>query len=296
MASQYPTAAFKRRNRRHEVIAERAVRVSRLSADAEAARAAHRWRFLGWLFARLLAFAVVLGTAWVVYDSASSDRFQVREVRVRGNLLANEDEVRRLSGVGGANVFWIDRRVVEVRLRGIAAIERVEVAPILPDSVEIRVVEKRPVAFWENSGTTYLVDRGGTVLAPVAMEADPNSAPRACSGMPCDPRVATNLPYVQQTDGEPLSLGAKVDAGALVNSAKLADRLVESGVHPVAIQWSRDFGLEVPTREGWRVRFGTKLDVDWQLTAVQTIRDYLDRSKQSAQVIDVRFADRPFFR
>ena len=55
--------------------------------------------FLGWAFGRALAMALLVGAAWVVYDSASSDRFQVRSVRVQGNVLLSRAEVENVVAV-----------------------------------------------------------------------------------------------------------------------------------------------------------------------------------------------------
>jgi hypothetical protein len=90
--------------------------------------------------------------------------------------------------------------------------------------------------------------------------------------------------------------GERVDASALVTSARLATLLPSVGVEPLAFEWSRDFGLEVPTRDGWRARFDYAADVERQVGTLRAIRDELVRRKASVQLIDVRFGDRPYFR
>ena len=99
-----------------------------------------------------------------------------------------------------------------------------------------------------------------------------------------------------QLDGPPLTPGDRVDASALATSARLATLLPSVGIEPLAFEWSRDFGLEVPTRDGWRARFDYARNVDQQISALRTIRDELARTKATAQLIDVRFGDRPYFR
>ena len=53
--------------------------------------------------------ALLVLAGWVVYDSASSDRFRVRSVRVQGNVLLSRAEVESVAAVTGVNVFWVDR-------------------------------------------------------------------------------------------------------------------------------------------------------------------------------------------
>jgi hypothetical protein len=248
--------------------------------------------FLTWVLARVLGMALLVGAAWVVYDSASSDRFQVRSVHVQGNVLLSRAEVERAAAITAVNVFWVDRGQVAARVRALPLVQRADISTTLPDTVEIAIVERQPAAFWVSGDRSYLVDREGVILKPVDVE---TQQARACAGQPCDPRLAP-LPTVAQLDGQPLNAGDRVDASALATSARLASLLPSVGVEPLAFEWSRDFGLEVPTRDGWRARFDGHGDVDRQVTSLRTIRDELVRSKSPAELIDVRFGDRPFLR
>src|ERR1700687_2406661 len=167
--------------------------------------------FLGWAFGRALAMALLVGAAWVVYDSASSDRFQVRSIRVQGNVLLSRAEIENVVAVTGANIFWVDRGQVAARLRALPLVQRAEVSMALPDTVEITIVERQPAAFWVSGGESYLVDREGIILK--AVDPDTQQA-RACGGQPCDPRLAP-MPIVAQLDGQPLAAGRRGDADAL---------------------------------------------------------------------------------
>lgn len=248
--------------------------------------------FVAWAVARILAMALLVGAGWIVYDSASSDRFQVRSVRMQGNVLLDRAEVESVAAVTGANVFWVDPRQVAERLRALPLTLRADVSATLPDTVEIKLVERQPAAFWVSGDQSYLVDREGVILKAVDAE---TQQVRACAGQPCDPRLAS-LPTVAQLDGQPLAPGDRVDAGALATSDRLARLLPGVGVEPLGFEWSRDAGLEVPTRDGWRARFDDAGDVEQQVASLRSIRDELSRTKSPAQLIDVRFADRPFFR
>src|SRR5205807_351871 len=199
---------------------------------------------------RLLAAVVLVGAGWGVYDSASSDRFQVRSVRVQGNVLLSRAEVENVAAVSGVNVFWVDRGQVAARVRALPLVQRVEISARLPDAVDISIVERQPAAFWVSGDWSYLVDREGVILK--AVDVDTQQA-RACAGQPCDPRLAP-LPTVAQLDGQPLRPGDRVDATALTTSARLAALLPAVGVEPLAFEWSRDSGLEVPSLDGWRDR------------------------------------------
>lgn len=248
--------------------------------------------FLSWAFGRALAMTLLVGAAWVVYDSASSDRFQVRSVRVLGTVLLSRAEIEKVAAVTGANVFWVDRGQVAARVRALPLVQTAQVNVVLPDTVEVSVVERQPAAFWQSGGESYLVDREGIILK--AVDSDTQQA-RACAGQPCDPRLAP-MPIVAQVDGPPLAAGSQVAAGALAASARLATLLPKAGVEPLGFEWSPDSGLEVPTRDGWRARFDDQASVDQQVASLRSIRDELSRTTTPAALIDVRFGERPYVR
>jgi cell division septal protein FtsQ len=249
-------------------------------------------RFVLWALGRLLALGVLLGAGWIVYDSASSDRFQVRSIHVQGNVLLSQADVERVAAVKGTNVFWIDRALLAERVRRLPLVALAEITPTLPDGVDVAIVERQPAAFWQSGDKTYLVDREGVILKSVDAEAQ---QARACAGQPCDPRLAS-LPAVTHPDGGPLAPGDRVDASTLTVSARLAAVLPGIGVQPLGFQWARETGLEVPTREGWRVRFDVRSDLERQVQNLSAIRDHLASTRTSAQLIDVRFGDRPYYR
>jgi hypothetical protein len=248
--------------------------------------------FLAWVFARAVAALLLVGAGWLVYDCGSSDRFQVRSVRVQGNVLLSRAEVESAAAVTGANVFWVDQGQVAARVLALPLVQRVDISATLPDSVEVSIVERQPAAFWVSGDRSYLVDREGVILK--AVDAETQQA-RACAGQPCDPRLAP-LPTVAQLDGQALTPGNRVDASALATSATLATLLPGVGVEPLAFEWSLEFGLEVPTREGWRARFDDAGNVNQQVATLRSIRDELTRNKSAAELIDVRFGDRPYLR
>jgi hypothetical protein len=241
---------------------------------------------------RLLAVLLLAGAAWLVYDFASSPRFQVHAVRVQGNLLLSRAEVQDWAAVVGANIFWVNHADVAARLSALPLVQHVEVSATLPDTVDVQIVERRPAGFWTSGDQTYLVDKEGVILKPVDAE---TAQIHACAGQACDPQVAP-LPSVSEIDAEPLVPGDHVDASALTTSSRLAQLLPSVGVQPLSFQWSRDAGLEVPTVDGWRARFDQAGNLDQQVAQLRSIRDALSRTNTAAGLIDVRFGDRPYFR
>ncbi len=290
---QATTARRPSRTRRANPVEENAVRAARSAGLGEPTKPRVEWPFVTWFLGRLLAITVLIGAALAVYDCASSDRFSANDVRVSGNFLLSQAEVETVASINGANVFWIDPRAAESRLAALPAVRRAEVIPVFPDRVEIRVEERGPAGFWASGDKTYLVDGEGVVLR---MADAATQTALACGTQPCDPRAPSKLPTVKQTDGDQVAPGGHVEAEALRATSELAVLLPQAGIKPLEFDWSHDAGLDVRTDQPWRLRFDPRSDLGQQVGAVQGIRQYLTRNKRSAELIDVRFDDRPYFR
>jgi hypothetical protein len=248
--------------------------------------------FIRWVLGRVLGLGLLVLASAGVYVLASSPRFEVRAVRVTGNVLLNSEEVENAAAIARINIFWLNRAEVAARVGKLPLVQHVDISTALPDTVEIRIDERQPIGFWTSGDQTYLVDGEGVILKPVDGETE---QARACAGQPCDPRLAA-LPSVAQTEAQSLTPGDRVDANALWTSARLASLLPAVGVQPVSFDWSPQTGLEVPTRDGWRARFDESGDIDRQVAALRSARDELSRARTTAQLIDVRYGDRPYYR
>lgn len=76
-----------------------------------------------------------------------SERFALHTIEVLGAHRTSEDEVRAQSGLRlGQNLFAIDPRAAEERVRALSWVREVQVARTPPDGVRIEVEEHRPVA------------------------------------------------------------------------------------------------------------------------------------------------------
>jgi len=135
--------------------------------------------------------ALLLGAAWLVYDCASSDHFRVRSVHVQGNVLLSQSEIVDAARVAGANIFWVDRSQVAARLSVLPLVQHVDIGATLPDTIDLRIVERQPAAFWTSGDQSYLVDREGVILKVVDAE---TAQARACAGQPL-PCAAGDSPF-----------------------------------------------------------------------------------------------------
>lgn len=231
----------------------------------------------GLLFARALALMLLFGASGLLYYVAASDGFKIERVVVLGSQLVPPDEIERAAAVTGLNIFWLKEEEVGHRLQAITAIQAARARAVMPDRLEVRIVERTPVAVWQNVGMSYLVDAEGRILRAT------------------DQSVA--LPTIRDLGADPISSSGTVDPAALTTLFQLQQLLPKiANLNPGVVEYSADTGVTIIVDGGQRVRFGRDDDLEWKVNAVVALRRELGRVGQQAELIDVRFRDRPYVR
>lgn len=126
-----------------------------------------RTRAAVWLALRVLAAGVAL--AFVAHRGAtlvlSSSVLHVDRVIVRGNDRLSTGEVLALvDGLRGRNILTLDLRRWQDQLIASPWVGRAALRRVLPSTIEIDVVERRPIALARLDRGLYLVDDEGVII------------------------------------------------------------------------------------------------------------------------------------
>lgn len=135
---------------------------------------ARRWLSLRYVLALVLVVGLVGTGAWLVLGSSV---LQVHQVDVSGNKLLSVGEVRRAAGVTtGEQVALVDLERARDRVAALAPVKSVQVNRAWPDRIEVRIVERTPVAVVEIGGRLRGLDADGVVFREYARP--PRGLPR----------------------------------------------------------------------------------------------------------------------
>ena len=89
----------------------------------------------------------------------------VRKVVVEGRRWTPPETLRsRLDIRLGEPLLAVDTGAAKERLETLPWIERASVARLLPDAVQIRLLERQPLALWQRDGRFEVIDRAGAVI------------------------------------------------------------------------------------------------------------------------------------
>lgn len=158
-------------------------RTRQTAAAPRARRAAARWprrRILAAAAGALLLVAAG-GGWWLVRSGAVAEAARsaeqsffawtargglaVNQVLVEGRERVSRAAVLEALGVGrGTPILAIDPVEAKARLEALAWVRSASVERRLPDTLYVRLVERRPLAFWQRDNKLVLIDRDGVVV------------------------------------------------------------------------------------------------------------------------------------
>ncbi|HVR44258.1 MAG TPA: FtsQ-type POTRA domain-containing protein [Thermoanaerobaculia bacterium] len=127
-------------------------------------------RLLAALANLLFFLALALGGFWLWRKTQEDSRFAIRRIEIAGIVHAPRAGVESLvNRWSGANLFRLDLEQLRAELRANPWIESVSLQKKLPDTLEVALTERRPVALVDTgAGGLRYVDRHGVVFADLS--------------------------------------------------------------------------------------------------------------------------------
>jgi hypothetical protein len=125
------------------------------------------------------AALAMLVCAGAIYGLTATSAFgyDPARLKIEGSSVVPDSIIRdRLGLADGQNLFDVATEPLEVRLAEIPAIARADVSIGLPDTVGVKVEERRAVLVWRIGDRAYLADRTGMLFAEVGKTPPPDVA------------------------------------------------------------------------------------------------------------------------
>lgn len=238
-----------------------------------------RRAFGSWFLGKLMAAGLLVGVGWALSEGATAPALRLSRVALYGNQLVPSDEILAALSVEGMNVFTVRSARIERSLEANPAIETAQVRPRLPDAIQVTIAERTPVAIWDTGARAILIDAGGLALR----EGRPNSP-------------GPLLPVVYAPDGPVVEPGERVDPDAVRMAQSIAPRLESLGLARARIEYRPTRGVTLVGPGSPRVALGFGDNLEPKLSAYVAIRRHIDQTRAQAELIDVRFLERPYFR
>jgi cell division protein FtsQ len=113
-----------------------------------------------------ISLLLVVFIGYAAFRSARTSRLlSVSHIVVRGNSRLSTDQVEALiQGIRGQNILLANLDLYRSQLMDSPWVARASVRRLLPSTVEVRLVEREPMAITRIDGRLYLVDDAGVVV------------------------------------------------------------------------------------------------------------------------------------
>jgi cell division protein FtsQ len=224
-------------------------------------------RLLIWLRNGSLAVVLVVGGLWAWRHTQSDPSFAVRTIEIDGAVHTPrptlELATKRYTGL---NLFQIDIARVQRDLGGLGWVRRIDIEKKLPDTLRIKITERRPVALVNVGGRLLYVDDEGVAFAELS------------------PRVGDqDLPLIAGAEGAELTRTV-----AFLTTLRKSDRELFARVSEVWPIPPRGFALY--DRDLGAVVYANVDDVSAKYRNLRAVLGA--ESNPKIEYADLRFADR----
>ncbi len=123
--------------------------------------------------AQMFGIPGAVGTA--LAEEAGNAGFRVEQIEIRGVKRMDQMTVYAVALEQKSRAMpLVDLNQIRDKLLQYGWVQDAHVSRRLPDTLLIRIVERTPVAVWQNQGTLSLIDRDGVYLEPVRADAMPD--------------------------------------------------------------------------------------------------------------------------
>ena len=143
-------------------------------------------RLLKWAAIVLAGGGIVAAAIWVIqpgtlksvgaeikagFVAATVDAgMTVQRIRTEGQFQSSPAAIHAAVGVElGTPIFDVDLAAARERVQAIGWVESVTVERHLPSTLQVRIVERTPVALWQRNQRLVMVDRAGTEITGEAV-------------------------------------------------------------------------------------------------------------------------------
>ena len=224
-------------------------------------------RLMVWLRNGSVVAALVVGGLWAWRHTQSDPSFAVRTIEIEGAVhtprAALQQATQRYTGL---NLFQIDIDRVQRDLGGLGWVRRIDIEKKLPDTLRIKITERKPVALARVKDRLMYVDAEGAAFA----ELSPNVGD-------------DDLPLIADAEGAELMRSV-----AFLTSLRKSDRELYARVSEVWPIAPRGFALY--DRELGAVVYANAEDVSAKYRNLRAVLGA--ESNPKIEYADLRFADR----
>jgi cell division protein FtsQ len=149
-----------------------------------------------------LALTVAVAATWLYRRTQNDTRFSVQRVEAVGAVHTASAALSAITAkYVGTNLFRLDIEKLRSELTALPWVERVAIEKRIPDTLSIKVFERRPVALASDGKSVRYVDGRGTGFAPLSVSAGNPELPLVVNAASAElPRTVAFLEQLRSSE------------------------------------------------------------------------------------------------
>ena len=237
-----------------------------------------------------LGILIFIMAAGLVYFLIFSSFFEVKEIKIFGNDKLNQEAIENLiqekiqqdfKFFKNKNINLIDLGEIDkALLENFPQIAKISSKKDLPNTLEIEIEERKPVAIFEQNNKWFFTDKEGVIFQQINEETATQTAEQMA--------IIQNLLLNRE-----LKLGEMIAEKEIITQildleSKFKDQLKITIREMIIASEGR---LNVKTSENWEAYFNLKGDLNWQFTELKTVLEKKVPPEKRGNIIyiDLRF-------
>jgi len=256
---------------------------------------------IGW---RLLSSLLFIACIVMVYFLLNAPIFVVDQLETEGLDRLTASDLNSVLDINGKSIVWMNASKAKADL--IAAfpeLKEISVNLVLPNHIQISLVERKPVLAWKIEEETYWIDNEGIMIPS---RGDPGELLVVNAGaMPPFVKTADLIEpmkensIINSVEEKSFSIaqiqgyGDQVDP-AMVDAAFKLSLQIPTGSK---ILYNENHGLGWKSEGGWDVFVGSTLDnIDYRLNAYNALINKLSEEGIAPTWVSIEHLNAPYFR
>src|SRR5216117_522354 len=249
----------------------------------------HRVRRVMGVLSKVILTAVIVAAAYLGVREAArrlffeNPDFQLKTIELQTDGTLQREQVLKAADLReGGNIFTVNLAEIQDRIQELPQADEVQVVRKLPGAIDIRVVERKPVAWITSekeisdpfaSDAAFLVDARGVLTKQKKLLPE-----------------YLGLPLILGCSSESLEAGKIVESPDAKTALELlslsASSFMQTRFQIREIDLSKSYCLLVTDKNHSRVAFGLN-DLEEQLQRLERFLDYCDHTKQELETLNL---------
>lgn len=242
----------------------------------------------------ILLLAVAIGWFYFLFYSPY---FSIQKIEIFGLEKIDETEIKKLLQLQIAshrflifkqkNIFWFDEESAKKIINLNYGLTFLEINKKLPDTLIVKLEEKKPFFIWVTGEKFYYVDQDGMIIHELAIE-EVSAA-----------KNQKEIPLVYDENNQEIKIKDTVLTPSLiqfiVNLHKAWFEKINLSIIGFVVTHQPDTMVKASTLDGWQIYFTSNRDLNLQIEKLSLFLKEMDKEKIS-EYIDLRFEDRVYYK